>query len=217
MKRLKARRKAKKNRKRRKQNNPVLDQLFLRFLTVMMKLIVGLGNPGSRYQNTLHNVGFLALDALSAKISADRWLSRFKGLMSRGSYQGCAYTLLKPQTFMNVSGESVLSCQQFFKVPITDVLVISDDIDRPVGALRYRTSGGHGGHNGLRSIIQLSGSNDFHRIKIGIGRPDGRQKVADYVLSKPSADVADLIERAVQQTVDYQLDFILDRTIQIQE
>lgn len=185
------------------------------FLTVMMKLIVGLGNPGSQYQDTLHNVGFMALDALAAKLSADRWLSRFKGLTSRGSFQGCAYTLLKPQTYMNVSGESVVACQQFFKLPITDVLVISDDIDRPAGSLRYRSSGGHGGHNGLRSIIQLFGTNGFHRIKIGIGRPNGRQKVADYVLSKPTADVVDVIDQAIQQTVDYQLDFIQDRTIQI--
>lgn len=181
-----------------------------------MKLIVGLGNPGSRYQDTLHNVGFLAADALFAKISTDRWLSRFKGMMSRGSYQGCGYILLKPQTYMNISGESVLACQQFFKVPIQDILVISDDIDRPAGSLRYRTSGGHGGHNGLRSIIQLFGSSDFHRIKIGIGRPNGRQKVADYVLSKPSSDISDSIDQAVQQTVDYLQDFILDRTIQIQ-
>jgi peptidyl-tRNA hydrolase, PTH1 family len=182
----------------------------------MMKLIVGLGNPGSQYRNTLHNVGFLALDALSSKISADPWRSRFKGLMSRGSYQGNGYILLKPQTFMNVSGESVLACQQFYKVPITEILVISDDIDRPVGSLRYRTSGGHGGHNGLRNIMQLFGAGDFHRIKIGIGRPNGRQKVADYVLSKPSKDVADLIDHAVQLTVEHQLDFMRDATIHIQ-
>ncbi len=117
---------------------------------------------------------------------------------------------------MNVSGESVLACQQFYKVPIPEILIISDDIDRPVGSLRYRTGGGHGGHNGLRNIMQLFGVGDFHRIKIGIGRPDGRQKVADYVLSKPSKDVADLIDHAVQQTVEHQLDFIRDATIHIQ-
>ena len=186
------------------------------FITVMMKLVVGLGNPGSRYQDTLHNVGFLSLDALAEKVSADNWLSRFKGLMTRGSLQGCPYILLKPQTYMNVSGESVLACLQFFKIPISDVLVISDDIDRPAGSLRYRASGGHGGHNGLRNIIQLFGSNDFPRIKIGIGRPNGRQKVADYVLSRPSSDVADLIDQAIEKIVDHQMDFILDRTIQIQ-
>lgn len=180
-----------------------------------MKLIVGLGNPGNRYQDTLHNVGFMALDALASRISTDQWSSRFKGLMVRGSYQGSRYILLKPQTYMNVSGESVLACRQFFKVPITDILVVSDDIDRPAGALRYRISGGHGGHNGLRNIIQLFGSNAFHRIKIGIGRPNGRQKVADYVLSKPSAEVSEAIHEAVQQTVDYQLDFIQGQTIQI--
>jgi len=180
-----------------------------------MKLIVGLGNPGGRYQDTLHNVGFMALDALASRISSDPWLSRFKGLMTRGSYKGTGYTLLKPQTYMNVSGESVQACRQFFKIPINEILVISDDVDRPAGSLRYRTSGGHGGHNGLRSIIQLLGANDFQRIKIGIGRPDGKQKVADYVLSKPTPEISALIEQAVLQTVDYQLDFILGRTIQI--
>jgi PTH1 family peptidyl-tRNA hydrolase len=116
---------------------------------------------------------------------------------------------------MNISGESVLACQQFFKIPISDILVISDDIDRSAGSLRYRTSGGHGGHNGLRSIIQLSGSKEFHRIKIGIGRPAGHRKVADYVLSRPTPEVFDAIKGAVEQTVDYQLDFICGRTIQI--
>ncbi|MBT3226937.1 MAG: aminoacyl-tRNA hydrolase [Deltaproteobacteria bacterium] len=182
----------------------------------MMKLIVGLGNPGDRYQNTLHNVGFLALDALSSSLSTDRWLNRFKGLISRGSYQGSGFILLKPQTFMNVSGESVLACQQFFKIPTSDILVISDDVDRPAGLLRYRASGGHGGHNGLRNIIQLCGDNHFHRIKIGIGRPNGKQGVSDYVLSKPSQKVAVLIDDAIQQTVGYQKDFIQNKTIQIQ-
>jgi len=182
----------------------------------MMKLIVGLGNPGDRYQHTLHNVGFLALDALSSNLSMDRWSSRFKGLISRGTYQGSGFILLKPQTFMNVSGESVLACQQFYKIPTTDILVISDDIDRPAGLLRYRASGGHGGHNGLRNIIQLFGGNHFHRIKIGIGRPNGKQRVSDYVLSKPSKQVAASVEEAIQETVGYQMDFIQDKTIQIQ-
>lgn len=181
-----------------------------------MKLIVGLGNPGDRYQNTLHNVGFLALDALSSFLTADQWLNRFKGLMIRDSCQGSDFVLLKPQTFMNVSGESVLACQQFFKIPTADILVISDDIDRPPGMLRYRASGGHGGHNGLRNITQLLGDNMFHRIKIGIGRPNGRQGVSDYVLSKPSQKDAVSINDAIQQTVEYQMDFIQNRTIQIQ-
>lgn len=180
-----------------------------------MKLIVGLGNPGKQYQNTLHNAGFLALDALSSRLNADQWVKRFKGLIRQGSYQDCGYILLKPQTFMNVSGESVLACLQFFKIPIEDILVISDDIDRPAGSLRYRSTGGHGGHNGLRNIIQLLGVNHFHRIKIGIGRPDGRQAVSNYVLSKPSQKMADAITDAIQQTVEYQLDFIRNKTIQI--
>lgn len=180
-----------------------------------MKLIVGLGNPGKTYQHTLHNVGFMAVDAMAAGMGSDQWLSRFKGLMIRGIDQKAAYILLKPQTYMNVSGEAVVACSQYFKIPPADILVISDDIDRPAGSLRYRASGGHGGHKGLKSIIQLCGTSDFHRIKIGIGRPDASRDVADYVLSRPTAEVALAIEDAVQKTVGYQKDFIQGRTIQI--
>jgi len=180
-----------------------------------MKLIVGLGNPGDRYQGTLHNVGFMALDALVSKIAVEQWRVRFKGLIIRGSFEGAGFVLLKPQTYMNVSGESVQACMQFFKIPADSILVISDDVDRPAGALRYRVAGGHGGHNGLRNVIQHLGTSNFSRIKIGIGRPEGSRKVADYVLSPPPVDVLRLIEAAVQETVEYQLDFIQDRTIQI--
>jgi PTH1 family peptidyl-tRNA hydrolase len=116
---------------------------------------------------------------------------------------------------MNISGESVVACMQFFKITLQDVLVVSDDIDRPLGTLRYRTSGGHGGHNGLRSIIQRCGGNNFHRIKIGIGRPEGPMEVASYVLSSPNPEIKRVIHQAVEQTSDYLIRFIEGETIQI--
>jgi len=181
-----------------------------------MKLIVGLGNPGEKYHDTLHNVGFSALDSLANKLSLMNWTIRFKGLIHRGNFEGQQFILLKPQTFMNVSGESVLVCKQFFKIDLSDILVLSDDIDRPAGLLRYRFSGGHGGHNGLRNIIQLSGDNQFHRLKIGIGRPETKQSVAKYVLSKPSADIQQSMDEAIENSVTYQLDFLRGLPIQVQ-
>ncbi|MBU3916585.1 aminoacyl-tRNA hydrolase [bacterium] len=182
-----------------------------------MKLIVGLGNPGSQYKDTLHNVGFAAIDRLAVRLSPVQWVKKFKGEMFRGIYDGFSFILLKPLTYMNVSGEAILACKQFFGIELRNMLVVSDDIDRPVGSLRYRASGGHGGHNGLRSIIQLCGGNDFHRIKIGIGRPEFGQEIASYVLSKPVAGTEKLVDNAINMTSGYLLDFIKGNPVQIEE
>ncbi len=182
-----------------------------------MKLIVGLGNPGDKYKDTFHNVGFSALDKLAAELGENQWSNRFKGQMIRGNYGKFPYILLKPMTYMNISGESVVACMQYYKVSLENTLVISDDIDRPVGLLRYRASGGHGGHNGLRSIIQLCGQNTFHRLKVGIGRPDFKQEVSSYVLSKPRLEANQLIESALNQATGYLLDYIQGITIQIKQ
>ncbi len=181
-----------------------------------MKLIVGLGNPGSKYKDTLHNVGFAAIDRLADELSLVQCVKKFKAEMIRGSCDGFPFILLKPLTYMNVSGEAVLACKQFFKLELENILVVSDDIDRSVGSLRYRVSGGHGGHNGLRSIIQLCGGNDFHRIKIGIGRPESGQEIASYVLSKPAAGTEILVDDAINMTSGYLLDFIKGNPIQIE-
>ncbi len=180
-----------------------------------MKLIVGLGNPGSKYQDTLHNVGFKALDTLAEGLRESQWSQKFKGDFIRGRVENDSYVLLKPMTYMNISGESVLACLQFFKLELEDMLVVSDDIDRPLGSLRYRKSGGHGGHNGLRSIIQLCGGNDFHRIKIGIGRPEGRMGVSNYVLGQLTSEMDQKIKPAIERTIDYLTLFIRGETIQI--
>ena len=180
-----------------------------------MKLIVGLGNPGAQYQDSLHNAGFIALDALAEKLELSDWSSRFKGQISKGVIEGYSFLLLKPQTYMNLSGESVSACAQFFKIPLIDILVLSDDIDLPFGKLRYRETGGHGGHNGLRNIILMCGGNEFQRIRIGVGRPQGQRNVANYVLASPSKEMLEEIKIATQLSVDHQIDFICGRPIQI--
>lgn len=181
-----------------------------------MKLIVGLGNPGGKYQETLHNVGFNAVDVLAQQIPSGSWVDKFKGKLLQGRIGQNAFLLLKPQTFMNLSGDSVLACKQFYKIELEDILVVFDDVDRPAGSLRYRTTGGHGGHNGMRDIIQKCGGNQFHRIKIGIGRPIGSKNVADYVLSKPPMELRTVVDEAVTETGRYLTDFINGQTIAIQ-
>lgn len=181
-----------------------------------MKVLVGLGNPGKEYEHTLHNVGFQAIDALANYLNVVQWKSQFSSYIFRGLYKDSPYLLLKPQTFMNLSGKSVVACKQFFKLDLSDFLVISDDLDLNPGVVRYRTSGGHGGHNGLRNIIQLAGSQNFHRLKLGIGRPEGKKDPATYVLQKPKKENQCNIEEAIQNSIDYQLDFILGKPIQIQ-
>ena len=180
-----------------------------------MKLIVGLGNPGDEYQKTLHNIGFAAVDALAMKLGTTNWSSKFKGLTAKGTHSSNQFILLKPQTYMNLSGEAVVACKQFFKIEVFDTLIVSDDIDLPAGHIRYRTSGGHGGHNGLRSIIQLTGEKEFHRLRIGIGRPKYKSQVSNFLLNKPSEELDTLLEESVKRSVEYLLNFIEDVSIQV--
>ncbi|MGK0289748.1 MAG: PTH1 family peptidyl-tRNA hydrolase [bacterium] len=181
-----------------------------------MKLIVGLGNPGNDYEGTLHNVGFSALDELAGTLNVSHWGKQFKGLMAQGLYQGHKFILLKPQTYMNLSGESVQACAKFYKIDVQDIIVASDDLDLPPGKLRYRETGGHGGHNGLRNIIQHFG-NQFARLRIGIGRPAKGGDVSNYVLGKPSKGNQNDIATSIEDTVNYLLQFIQDEAIQIQQ
>ncbi len=181
-----------------------------------MKLLVGLGNPGQEYENTLHNAGFRAINALANNLGSTNWTNNFKGLVVKSRFRGEPFLLLKPQTYMNISGESLVACKSYFKIEIEDVMVLSDDLDLPLGTIRYREKGGHGGHNGLRSIIQLCGSNEFHRIKIGIGRPkNSGEKVSSYVLNRPSREIQKVLESSIEQTIEYQMNFILGEPIQV--
>ena len=147
-------------------------------------LIVGLGNPGAEYARTRHNTGFLALDELAGMLGVKVERSRFRALTGTASYRGSKLILLKPQTYMNASGMAVEPAAHFYKVPPERVLVIFDDISLPVGRIRVRKDGSAGGHNGLKSIIHALGSEDFPRVKVGVGaKPHPDYDLADWVLS----------------------------------
>jgi len=154
----------------------------------MIKLIVGLGNPGRQYSGTRHNAGFWFLDGL-IKIHTSSWgdEGRFEGSVSNTLIANKKVVLLKPQTFMNLSGRSVGNLCRYFKFEPEEILVVHDELDFEAGIVRLKKDGGHAGHNGLRDIVANLGSKDFYRLRVGIGRPPGKQAVADYVLSDPSA------------------------------
>lgn len=165
-------------------------------------LIVGLGNPGPRYDQTRHNAGFWFVDALARECGAQlREQPRYKGRAARAAIAGRDVWLLEPDTFMNRSGEAVAALAGFFKIPPTQILVAHDDLDLPPGTVRLKRGGGHGGHNGLRSLVERLGSRDFLRVRLGIGHPGHRDDVVDYVLSRPAPDDRAAIERAVADAV----------------
>ncbi|MCR4911277.1 MAG: aminoacyl-tRNA hydrolase [Bacilli bacterium] len=165
-----------------------------------MKLIVGLGNPGKKYEHTRHNMGFDAVDLFAdlAKIDVDKDI--FKGLLGRGKVLEHDVMVLKPQTFMNLSGESVRAVMDYFKIDIDDIVVVFDDMALPVGKIRLRANGSSGGHKGMQNIIDHLGTDKIKRIKIGIGEPTF--DAIDYVLGKPSKDDAPLIQEAIEKAVE---------------
>lgn len=161
-------------------------------------LVVGLGNPGSQYEATRHNVGFRAVDALAkeAGVKIDR--AKFQALTAQATVGGVRVLLMKPQTYMNLSGVAVKQAADFYKVPPERVLVLFDDIDLDVGRLRIRAKGSAGGHNGIKSIISSLGSQDFPRIKIGVGaKPHPDYDLADWVLSRFTLAEQKLLEPAI--------------------
>lgn len=145
-------------------------------------VIVGLGNPGSQYSFTRHNIGALVLDHMHSSLLCERWSSRFKGFVCNTTIDGCKATLIKPQTFMNRSGISVSAAISFNRIPIQNVLVIHDELDLPLGRISFKKGGSNNGHNGLSSISELCG-NDYFRLRVGIGRPQFKSAVKSYVLS----------------------------------
>ena len=153
----------------------------------MIKLIVGLGNPGRQYEKTRHNAGFLFLDDLASELGC-AWVneSRFDGMLSEYGAASGKVLLLKPGTFMNRSGQSVGKVARYYKFSPEEILVVHDELDFDVGVVRLKKDGGHAGHNGLRDIIAHLGSKEFYRLRIGIGRPFEGVGVADFVLSSPS-------------------------------
>ena len=165
-----------------------------------MKLIVGLGNPGKKYEHTRHNMGFDVVDLFSELAQIDIDKEAFKGLVGRGHLFDEDVNLLKPQTFMNLSGESVREIVSYFKIPVEDIIVIYDDMDLEPGKLRLRLSGSSGGHKGIQNIIDNLHTEDIKRIRIGIGKPT--YDTIDYVLSKPLKEERELIDKAIKTAVD---------------
>jgi PTH1 family peptidyl-tRNA hydrolase len=171
-------------------------------------LIVGLGNPGQTHRGNRHNVGFMTLDILAAKMKQDFSRLEHESLVAEGELGGKKVILAKPQTFMNVSGAAVSRLAQLHDVPHTNLLVISDDIDLPLGQIRLRPFGGTGGHKGLKSIQEQMGIQDFPRLRIGIGRPPGRTDPADFVLDDFTENELEEIEIDIRRAADCVLVFL---------
>ena len=166
----------------------------------MIKLIVGLGNPGPEYAATRHNAGFWWIDQLARRLNAPLALERaYKGRVARASVAGQSVWLLQPQTFMNLSGQSVSALARFFKIAPDEILVAHDELDLPAGEAKLKFGGGHAGHNGLRDIHAQLGTADYWRLRLGVGHPGARQEVVGWVLQKPPQDEQIAIEQAIDR------------------
>ena len=172
-----------------------------------MKLIVGLGNPGKDYEKTRHNAGFMCIDCVADKLNMKFDTKKFKALIAMGFVGGEKVILMKPQTYMNLSGEAVGECARFYNIDLEDILVISDDLDLPTGKIRLRAKGSSGGQNGLKNIIAHLGSQEFKRIRIGIGN-NKNYDTKDYVLGKISKDDQVLFDEAKVKAANAAVDFI---------
>jgi PTH1 family peptidyl-tRNA hydrolase len=162
-------------------------------------LIVGLGNPGEKYDRTRHNLGFMAADALVSEFGGS-FKEGFKGLYAEVFINGVKHFVLKPQTYMNLSGESVQPFCAFYKIPVQDIVVVHDDLDMEFGKLKIRKGGSSGGHNGIKSIVQHMGTEDFTRVKIGIGK-DRRKEVVGHVLGRFAPDEAEKLDELINFSV----------------
>ncbi|MFD2923456.1 aminoacyl-tRNA hydrolase [Halobacillus naozhouensis] len=166
-----------------------------------MKCIVGLGNPGRKYEKTRHNIGFMIIDELAQQNHWTMEQKKFKGLFTIEHMNGEKVLLLKPQTYMNLSGDSLRLFMDYYGIEEEDVLVIYDDLDLPPGRIRLRQKGGHGGHNGIRSIIDQLGTKGFKRLRVGVGRPSVPMSVVDYVLGTFDKDQQEHVQEAINQSV----------------
>lgn len=175
-------------------------------------LIIGLGNPGSEYEDTRHNAGFLALDAIADRLSFNfQDSSKFEAEIASGQIAGKKIFLLKPQTFMNLSGRSVSKVKNYYKIDISDIIVIHDELDIDLGKIRHKIGGGSAGHNGIKSLDSNIGK-DYHRIRIGIGRPDNQAEVSDFVLKKFGKAERFLIDESIVKISD-NIDFLIEGKI----
>lgn len=173
-------------------------------------LIAGFGNPGREYRNTRHNVGFRLIDSVVSEFNTKLTKVQFKAMTGTIELDNARIILAKPQTFMNLSGQAVASLMRFYKIPLDKVLVAHDDIDLPLGTIRIRPGGGSGGQKGLASTIEKLGTQDFPRMRIGIGRPSGSQEAAGYVLQEFSNSDEKVLQDVLPQAVEAIKVFVAD-------
>ena len=173
-------------------------------------LIAGLGNPGREYKDSRHNVGFMVLGRLAERLGVTFSRVESRALMTKADYQSSRLILAKPQTYMNLSGQSVGALLRFYKLPLENLLVVYDDVDLPFGTIRMRPSGGSGGHKGMQSIIQTLTSQEIPRMRIGIERPPGRMQAADYVLQDFSKEESEMLPEILDRAVDAALTFVTE-------
>ncbi|GAB4544368.1 MAG: aminoacyl-tRNA hydrolase [Anaerolineales bacterium] len=173
-------------------------------------LIIGLGNPGREYKDTRHNIGFMLIDRLALRLNAQGIKVQAKAIVTNALYQERKLILAKPQTYMNLSGQSVQGLLHFYKIPIENLIVAHDDLDLPFGSIRVRPGGGAGGQRGMASAIERLGTKDFPRLRLGIGRPPGRMDAAAYVLQNFSKEDQTLLPGILDRAADAALVFVID-------
>lgn len=171
-------------------------------------LIIGLGNPGREYKDTRHNFGFMLIDLLAERIGARGMKVQSKAIVISATYEEHRLILAKPQTYMNLSGQSVQGLLHFYKIPHDNLLIAHDDLDLPYGTIRIRPTGGPGGQRGMANTIELLGTKDFPRLRLGIGRPPGRMDAKDYVLQNFSKDELKLLPELLSRASDAALEFV---------
>jgi PTH1 family peptidyl-tRNA hydrolase len=173
-------------------------------------LLIGLGNPGREYRDSRHNIGFMLIDRLIVRLNARGMKVQSKAIVTTATYEERKLILAKPQTYMNLSGQSAQGLLHFYKLPMENMLVAHDDLDIPFGTIRIRPKGGPGGQGGMASTIEKLGTKDFPRLRIGIGRPAGRMDPSDYVLQNFSRDEVKMLSEVIDRAADAALTFVAD-------
>ena len=173
-------------------------------------LLIGLGNPGREYRDNRHNFGFMVIDRLIVRLNARGMKVQSKAIVTTATYEGRKLILAKPQTYMNLSGQSAQGLLNFYKLPVENMLIAHDDLDIPFGSIRIRPKGGPGGQGGMASTIEQLGTKDFPRLRLGIGRPPGRMDPADYVLQNFSREEMKFLSEIVDRAADAALTFVVD-------
>ncbi len=179
-------------------------------MTLDTFLLIGLGNPGREYSDNRHNFGFMLIDMLALRLHARGMKLQSKAIVTDGQYEGRKLILAKPQTYMNLSGQSIQGLANFYKIPLEKLLVAHDDLDIPFGTIRIRPGGGPGGQKGVASAIERLGTKDFARLRLGIGRPPGRMDPADYVLQNFSREEMKEVVMILERAADAALCFVTD-------